>query len=251
MQDSAVGNGASTPEWLGGVGDGLGLVGLVLYIGAYLVLQLGLIRGDGWLFPALNLVGALCLVVSLIDEFNLHVMLVEIAWAVISVIGLIRLYVLHRSIRFTPDERAAIDRLVPGMPKDRARALLARGAWTDASPGEVLTREGEPVARLHFLAEGVCRIEIGGTPVAGIGPGSLIGEMTYHTGDPATATVIAETPARLLVFERRAFETFLGRNEDIRAAIEQAVAGDLRRKLAVTSQAVARSSHHRSAPRAP
>jgi hypothetical protein len=34
-----------------GAPDALGALGLILYLGSYLALQLGLIRGDGWLFP--------------------------------------------------------------------------------------------------------------------------------------------------------------------------------------------------------
>jgi CRP-like cAMP-binding protein len=244
----AFGLGATFSDRLAGLADVLGAVGLLLYIGAYLALQLGLIRGDGWLFPALNLGGALCLILSLVDDFNVHVMLVEIAWAVISVIGLVRLYLLDRYFRFTEEERGAVARLAFGLPKDRARKLLALGAWTDAAPGLVLTREGEPVGHLHYLAEGTCGIEIEGRVVASVGTGGLIGEMTYNTGEPATATVIVATPARLLGFERRALEAFLGHNEDIRAAIEQSVAGDLRRKLATTSRALAGRSLPRAAP---
>jgi CRP-like cAMP-binding protein len=54
--------------------------------------------------------------------------------------------------------------------------------------------------------------------------------------------VVVETPARLLGFERQALEAFLARNEDIRAALEQSVARDLRQKLAATSRSLARDA---------
>jgi CRP-like cAMP-binding protein len=239
MDDRSVESGAAALEWMGSVSGALGVIGLLLYVGSYFALQLGLIRGDGWLFPALNLAAALSLILSLIEAFNPFAMAVQVAWTVISIIGLVRLYLVYRYLRFTDEERGAVARLVPGLSKDRARRLLAQGVWTDAAPGRVLAREGEPVGYLYYQAEGVCRIEIDGTAVASIGAGGLVGEMTFHTGAPATATVTVAAPARLLVFERRAFQSFLGRNEDIRAAIEQSVAGDLRRKLAATSRTLA------------
>jgi hypothetical protein len=162
----------------------LGVLSLVLYLGSYLSLQLGLIRGDGWLFPTLNLAASLSLILSLTAQFNLYSMMVEVAWAVISVIGLIRLYIIYKYFHFTDEEQAAAKRLGPGLAKDRFRKLLSRGNWSDVSPGHVLTREGLPVTHLIYVASGVCRIEIDGTIVATIGAGGLIGEMTYHTGQP-------------------------------------------------------------------
>jgi hypothetical protein len=223
-----------------GAPDALGALGLMLYLGSYLALQLGLIRGDTWLFPTLILGASLSLILSLITaRFNPYSMLVEVAWATISVIGLIRLYIIHKYFRFSDDEEAAAKRLGPGLAKDRVRKLLSLGNWSDVSSGHVLTREGRPVTHLIYVASGVCRIQIDGTNVATIGTGGLIGEMTYHTGQPATATVIVDAASRILAFERIALEGFLDRNDDIRAALEQSIAGDLRHKLAATTQTLA------------
>jgi CRP-like cAMP-binding protein len=218
-----------------GLPDAIGVLGLILYLGSYLALQLGLIRGDDWVFPSFILAASLSMIVSLTARFNPYSMLVEVSWAVISVIGLIRLYIIHR-YSFSDEEQAAAKRLGPGLAKDRVRKLLSLGNWSDARPGHVLTREGQPVTHFVYVASGVCRIQIDGTNVASIGTGGLIGEMTYHTGQPATATVIVDAASRILAFERDALESFLDRNEDIRAALEQSVAGDLRQKLAATTQ---------------
>ena len=60
------------------------LIGEFLSQNHYLSLQLGLIRGDGWLFAALNLAASLSLILSLTAQFNLYSMMVEVAWAVIQ-----------------------------------------------------------------------------------------------------------------------------------------------------------------------
>ena len=223
-----------------GAPDALGALGLILYLGSYLALQLGLIRGDGWLFPTFILAASLSLILSLMGaRFNPYSMMVEFAWATISVIGLIRLYIIYKYFRFSDEEQAAAKRLGPGLAKDRVRKLLSLGNWSDVSPGHVLTREGRPVTHFIYIASGVCRIQIDGTTVATIGTGGLIGEMTYHTGQPATATVIVDAASRILAFERDALEGFLDRNDDIRDALEQSIAGDLRHKLAATTQTLA------------
>ena len=219
--------------------DAIGVLGLILYLGSYLALQLGLIRGDTWVFPTFILAASLSMIVSLMTRFNPFSMMVEVAWAVISVIGLIRLYIIYKYFHFSDEEQAAARRLVPGLAKDRIRKLLSLGKWSDVPPGHVLTRQGQPVTHLIYVASGLCRIQIDGTIVATIGAGGLIGEMTYHTGHPATATVIVDAASRILTFERAALEDFLDRNDDVRAALEQSIAGDLRHKLAATTQTLA------------
>jgi hypothetical protein len=219
--------------------DAMGALGLLLYLGSYLALQLGLIRGDDWVFPTFILAAALSMILSLTARFNPYSMMVEVAWAVISVIGLIRLYIIYKYFRFNDEEQAAAKRLMPGLAKDRVRKLLSLGNWNDVSPGHVLIRQGQPVTHLIYVASGDCRIQIDGTIVATIGTGGLVGEMTYHTGRPATATVIVDAASRILAFERGALEGFLDRNDDIRAALEQSIAGDLRHKLAATTRTLA------------
>lgn len=232
-----------------GIGSIAGAVGLLLYIGSYSALQTGLIRGDGYLYPVFNLVAAVGVLVSLTVQFNLHAALTQTAWIAISLVGITRLYLIHKYLTLSDDEQAAVQRLVPGLAKDRARKLLGRGTWTTAPPGDVLTTEGEPVHHLTFIADGVCRIEVQGETVASIGTGGLVGEMTYHDGQSATATVVVEATARLLHFDRSALGEFLRRNEDIRSKLEHGIAGDLRSKLAATSRALAdRRRNMRASP---
>ena len=136
------------------VTDALGIAGIALYIGAYLLLQLGLIRSDRWPYPTANFFAAFFLFVSLTQKFNPYSMTNEIAWMTISLIGLGRLYIVHRYYRFTEEERTAVARLAPGLAKDRARKLLSCGTWSDVDAGHVLTRQGTRVTHLVYLASG-------------------------------------------------------------------------------------------------
>ena len=49
MNDSASTLLSFLRDW--SVPDAIGVLGLILYLGSYLALQLGLIRGDTWVFP--------------------------------------------------------------------------------------------------------------------------------------------------------------------------------------------------------
>jgi uncharacterized membrane protein len=71
--------------------DLAGLVGVVVILGGYGAATLGKLRSDGAASLALNLAGASLILLSLTRAFNLSAALVEGAWALIALAGLIRL----------------------------------------------------------------------------------------------------------------------------------------------------------------
>jgi hypothetical protein len=65
-----------------------GLIGSVLVVLAYLLNQTGRLASGDWRFPAANLAGALAILLSLLDAWNLPSLLIELFWAAISLYGL-------------------------------------------------------------------------------------------------------------------------------------------------------------------
>ncbi|HET6669390.1 MAG TPA: hypothetical protein VFH15_04070 [Pyrinomonadaceae bacterium] len=70
--------------------DIAGLVGVVLIIFAYLLLQLGKLPSTAPSYSLLNAVGAFLVMVSLFFDFNFSAFLMEAFWFLISVFGLLR-----------------------------------------------------------------------------------------------------------------------------------------------------------------
>jgi len=73
----------------GTAADVIGLVGTVCVLAAFAYINLSA-RPNGVLFNAVNLIGALLLMISLLVHFNLASFLLEIAWASIALWGLAR-----------------------------------------------------------------------------------------------------------------------------------------------------------------
>jgi hypothetical protein len=71
--------------------DLAGLVGVALILAAYAAATLGRLPPKGAPSLAINFVGASLILLSLMRNFNLSAAIVEGAWAVIALIGLIRL----------------------------------------------------------------------------------------------------------------------------------------------------------------
>lgn len=68
--------------------NGIGFVGMGLFLWAYAMINLGYWQADHWRTHLPNLLGALCVIVSLIHAWNLPVFILESFWAGISIYGL-------------------------------------------------------------------------------------------------------------------------------------------------------------------
>ena len=135
------------------------------------------------------------------------------------------------AVRFTPDEQHMMDSLFDGLPRSRARHLVDQGVWISGKAGDTLTREGEPVDHLYYLAEGEARVLCRGVEVGHCGPGDLIGELTVLSGETATATVILTHTSRFWCAPAEDLRPYVEAHEDIRRAIEHGFATVLKAKL--------------------
>jgi len=75
-----------------GLLDLVGNVGVVVLMITYLMLQLGKLRSDGLAYSLLNAMGASFIVVSLLVNFNLSALLMEVFWVLISFLGIYRYF---------------------------------------------------------------------------------------------------------------------------------------------------------------
>jgi hypothetical protein len=68
--------------------DAIGMLGMVLVVLAYYLLQLERTDPKGLSYNVINLVGAACLLLSLCFSFNLASFVIEVFWIGASLIGL-------------------------------------------------------------------------------------------------------------------------------------------------------------------
>ena len=68
--------------------DWVGLLGTVMILGGFALLQAGKLSGTGLVYQLLNLFGAAGVLASLLGTFNLSVFLLEAAWMVVSLYGI-------------------------------------------------------------------------------------------------------------------------------------------------------------------
>jgi len=144
----------------------------------------------------------------------------------------------RRKASFTAEERRMVDSLVTGLSQNRARHLIDQGLWLAGKAGDVLTREGEPVEHLYYLAEGEARVTMAGRQIGTCHSGDLIGELTVLSGEKATATVILDGPARFWCAPAEDLRPYVEAHDDIRRAIEHGFARALKSKLHASNAAM-------------
>jgi hypothetical protein len=81
-----------------------GLIGVALILLAYALVQLGRLKMDAAPALLMNLVGAALVLVSLLFRFNLSAFVVEAAWALLSLFGLVKLLIRRKADSRSPGQ---------------------------------------------------------------------------------------------------------------------------------------------------
>ncbi|RYE11424.1 MAG: cyclic nucleotide-binding domain-containing protein [Hyphomicrobiales bacterium] len=129
------------------------------------------------------------------------------------------------------DEALLATTVLPGQPGRASRKLLKLAQWRQVEPGETLISEGQRIDHLLFVTDGAARIEKHGALVAICSRGDFVGEMGFVSGNPATATVIADRPMRLASFDSATLKASLADHPDLRHALEASFNRNLIGKL--------------------
>ncbi|HEX3176150.1 MAG TPA: cyclic nucleotide-binding domain-containing protein [Methylomirabilota bacterium] len=114
--------------------------------------------------------------------------------------------------RVSQDDKIARLEAVPLLAECSRRQLKAVARITDVievPAGTVLARAGQPGNEFYLIVDGSARVEVSPRKRAKLAPGAYFGEMSLLDGGERSASVIAETPMRLLVIKRRDFTTLL------------------------------------------
>ncbi len=210
----------------------IGLVGVCIYICIYAMLQLGILIGGSYPHSILSLIGASCVLTSLVENFNLSSAIIQTTWITISILGIARLYLLNKFTRFSALELAFIKTKLPRFSNSQAKRLFQMGKWTNGRTGDILTHQDQAISGLCYLASGTADVFIDDEKKATCVAGDYIGEITYLSGAPATGTVILSSSATYFCIQVAALRKLSKFNNPLHYEIEKSIADDLRHKLA-------------------
>lgn len=137
-----------------------------------------------------------------------------------------------RDNRLDPEWLGEVD-FFDGFDAPTLKRLAALGERVDVEAGTVLIDQGRIGDACYVVVEGRAAVSMGGTFVAAVGPGSMVGEMALVRHKPRNAAVTAETPMVLVAFGTKEFRKLLAASPEasdrvMRLLEERAAANDNR-----------------------
>ena len=148
-----------------------------------------------------------------------------------NLIQLVIIEIENRRARFSEYEQRFIDLALPGVEKAHAKRLVRLAQIRHFDAGEVLVGEGDKVETLLFVLEGAARIDKQQTMVGVCGRDDFIGEIGFMLDSEATATATVTNQMTCFSFDRAPLAAMLGRDENLRHAMESSFNRNLVGKL--------------------
>lgn len=96
-----------------------------------------------------------------------------------------------------------------GCSQRQLRSVAKIALVFDVAADTVLARAGEPGDEFFLIIDGSVWVEVSSEKRVLLHPGEFFGEMSILDGGPRSATIVADTPVRLLVITRRHFSMLL------------------------------------------
>ena len=155
----------------------------------------------------------------------------ETIFVLVNVVQLLLIWYYERHHRFADDHKHFADKMPDDVDRRAIKRLLDQAELKRFDVDTRLTVEGGPVKQLIYLVEGIAKIEHNGRLVAICGPGDYIGELSFLSGKPATATATVVKPTRALIFDQARLAASSAADPQLRRTLESALNRNLAGKL--------------------
>tara|TARA_B100000287_G_C20511372_1_gene733161 strand:- start:307 stop:963 length:657 start_codon:yes stop_codon:yes gene_type:complete len=140
-----------------------------------------------------------------------------------------------RPIKMAPKDKELYETLFKDMTPVEYLKISKVAEWKQFLCGERITRQGSPVPDLVLIYNGTVDVAVDGNMVAQLKDGQFVGEMSFLTEKPATATCIVKHDCECLVWKQHEFKDLLKRNPSLYFTIQSVLSSQL-------SDSVVRSS---------
>ncbi|MEP7059461.1 MAG: cyclic nucleotide-binding domain-containing protein [Actinomycetota bacterium] len=118
--------------------------------------------------------------------------------------------------------------LFSGVSKRHLRRLAAESDLQAFQPGQTIVVEGQPGETLFVVLEGQAKVTRKKRKVGQVVPGDFFGELSAIDGRERTASVVAETPMRLIRLFRHTLEDMVTSEPDFSTKLLDGIVARLR-----------------------
>ena len=115
-----------------------------------------------------------------------------------------------------------------GLPAKHLRRIRDLAEPADYMAGASLVKQGAEGDAFFVILEGLARVVVGERTVNRLMPGDSFGEIALLDGGERTASVVSETPMKVLIIDRTKFMKLLGQEAAIAMALLEGMARRIR-----------------------
>lgn len=176
-------------------------------------------------------------IIGLIYNYNLPggplwlVIFWLLVFMTINLVQVVRLLSERRRTALSEEEQQLAETVLQHFSARELSALLGMARRETLAPGQVILSEGDHADSLVLLISGEADVVRGSAAIARAGSGAFLGEMGFLSEGPASATVVAATPCRCLVWSSAQLRQRLGADPVLRAQLQHTLSTDLSAKL--------------------
>ena len=190
----------------------------------------------------LRILSILASLFSVLYNFYIPVepMWLPIGWNIIFVI--VNIYHISviiyekRPVDMTDKEKELYETMFKGLTPVEFLKITKVAEWKKFNTPLPIITQGKPVKDLILIYNGTVDVLVNDTKVAELKDGQFVGEMSFLTEKPATATCKVEHNAECLVWPQQDFKDLLKRNPSLYFTIQSLLSEQVSNNLVSSSQ---------------
>lgn len=132
---------------------------------------------------------------------------------------------------WSEEERYLQSTAFRALPNETFKKLMEIAEWRTVNKGDTLINEHDEVNALMLIYDGTATVHLEHKPITYVRENSFIGEMSFLTGNPASATVKAASTMRIIVWKKDSLYELMAQESDIKTGLQTLFSYDLAEKL--------------------
>ena len=141
-----------------------------------------------------------------------------------------------RPVQMSPKHKELYETMFNDMTPVEFLKITKIADWTHFKSGEIITQQTHKVPDLNLIYNGTVDVAVDGKKVAELKDGQFIGEMSFLTEKPATATCIVKHDSEVLVWKQEQFKELLKRNPSLYFTIQSLLSAQVSSALVSSSK---------------
>ena len=151
----------------------------------------------------------------------------NIVFALVNIYHIAVIIYEKRPIKMQPKDKELYETMFKDLSPVEYLKISKVAEWKKYKSGQSLIVQGMPVDDLILIYNGTVNVIVDGEGVANLKDGQFVGEMSFLTEKPATATCKVEHDTECLVWKQPEFKELLKRNPSLYYTIQSLLSNQL------------------------